>query len=510
MTGYKGYTVQSIQGKNVILSSVEGLTKGMTISFYKTDTFYSSIATITAIDTTNTTITLSSIPSNFDASCKLCIKDQPFLGTSSTPATSAHAEGYQTKAYNNYSHAEGYQSEAWGLYSHVEGNQTKAFGQDDHAEGCTTIANGVHAHAEGVTTKSLGYASHTEGVTTEANNSATHAEGISTKATKTASHAEGFATKANGYAQHVQGQYNIEDTKDKYAHIVGNGTSLTASNAHTLDWKGNSWYQGDIKRGGTSYDDETAKTVTAYAGVYENTKEYQAGDICLITEDNVNYSNLPYLSLKLNNTLKESLIVDRNYTTYATFTIDAEIASDLEFYDQFRALPKNSYFILRDNINNKSYDCQSTETTNTRYKINVENVPQKVLNTKNYISGAVLSDGQTKYGITQRYEGDYYFSIEGTATESLAITGILSPLSWLNPATTYILSPNYSTDHLYLQLNDINKTVKMPSGPFTLNSLGDGQTVDPTKCVLAIYISKGEEVSELLDFSYKLEQLLQT
>ena len=27
------------------------------------------------------------------------------------------------------------------------------------------------------------------------------------------------------------------------------------SNAHTLDWEGNAWYQGKVKIGGTSYDD---------------------------------------------------------------------------------------------------------------------------------------------------------------------------------------------------------------------------------------------------------------
>jgi hypothetical protein len=41
--------------------------------------------------------------------------------------------------------------------------------------------------------------------------------------------------------------------KNKYAHIVGNGTSRAErSNAHTLDWDGNAWYQGDVYVGSTS------------------------------------------------------------------------------------------------------------------------------------------------------------------------------------------------------------------------------------------------------------------
>ena len=66
------------------------------------------------------------------------------------------------------------------------------------------------------------------------------------------SHAEGFNTKASSFAQHVQGKYNIEDTEDKYSHIVGNGVSSSKrSNAHTLDWNGNAWYQGNVSIEGT-------------------------------------------------------------------------------------------------------------------------------------------------------------------------------------------------------------------------------------------------------------------
>ena len=52
----------------------------------------------------------------------------------------------------------------------------------------------------------------------------------------------------------------------KYAHIVGNGTSTSAcSNAHTLDWEGNAWYQGDVYVGstsGTNKDDGSKKLAT--------------------------------------------------------------------------------------------------------------------------------------------------------------------------------------------------------------------------------------------------------
>ena len=59
---------------------------------------------------------------------------------------------------------------------------------------------------------------------------------------------EGSNTTASGEASHVEGRYNIEDPDNKYAHIVGNGTSNTfRSNAYTLDWSGNAWYAGTVE-----------------------------------------------------------------------------------------------------------------------------------------------------------------------------------------------------------------------------------------------------------------------
>lgn len=61
------------------------------------------------------------------------------------------------------------------------------------------------------------------------------------------SHAEGLGTIATRDASHVEGQYNIEDTEEKYLHIVGNGTSeAERSNAYTLDENGNAWYAGSM------------------------------------------------------------------------------------------------------------------------------------------------------------------------------------------------------------------------------------------------------------------------
>ena len=59
---------------------------------------------------------------------------------------------------------------------------------------------------------------------------------------------EDWEKEINNAYEKNKGKYNIEDTSDKYAHIVGNGESDTArSNAHTLDWDGKAWFASDAR-----------------------------------------------------------------------------------------------------------------------------------------------------------------------------------------------------------------------------------------------------------------------
>ena len=190
---------------------------------------------------------------------------------------SSHAEGENTTASNNYSHAEGYQTTASGSASHAEGQSTKASAYYSHAEGQSTKASGSASHAEGENTTASGSASHAEGQSTTASRNYSHAEGYKTTASGYYSHAEGQRTTASGISshaegenttasgsdQHVQGKYNVEDSQNKYAHIVGNGTDYNNySNAHTLDWNGVPWFQGRPQFGGTAQDQDS-QTVMA-------------------------------------------------------------------------------------------------------------------------------------------------------------------------------------------------------------------------------------------------------
>jgi hypothetical protein len=143
------------------------------------------------------------------------------------------------KANGNFSHAEGGSTRANGSYSHAEGNSTTASGDYSHAEGLVTTASGNYSHAEGSSTTASGDNSHAEGGSAMANGSYSHAEGSGTVVNGNFSHAEGRDTIAASAYQHVQGKFNIEDSNNKYAFIIGNGTSDSArSNAFAVDWNG--------------------------------------------------------------------------------------------------------------------------------------------------------------------------------------------------------------------------------------------------------------------------------
>lgn len=130
------------------------------------------------------------------------------------------AIGYKNGAHAKGATTLGYHTEAYGEYGHAEGYYTKAQGTAGHAEGYeTTVTGGGGAHAEGYNTIAKGHGSH----------------------------AEGDNTIAGSALQHVQGKYNIEDSDDVYAHIIGGGTSDDdRKNIHTIDWEGNAEFVGQL------------------------------------------------------------------------------------------------------------------------------------------------------------------------------------------------------------------------------------------------------------------------
>lgn len=159
----------------------------------------------------------------------------------------------------------GYAVEASGICSHAEGNGTTASAVSSHAEGDFTIASGDNSHAEGKITKASG----------------------------TSSHAEGINTQASSDYQHVQGKYNIEDTANKYAHIVGNGSETTKSNAHTLDWEGNAWYLGKLSQDGTPTEDKDLITKKYLNDILNTILKFNDDGELVVTIDGISKIFIP-------------------------------------------------------------------------------------------------------------------------------------------------------------------------------------------------------------------------
>lgn len=132
--------------------------------------------------------------------------------------------------------------------SYAEGLSTEASGVGAHAEGNGSNASGGYSHAEGYGTKASGTQAHSEGHDSIASGSVAHAEGYETIADGDFSHAQNYGTKASSDNQTALGKYNVEDSVDDYAVIIGNGTADNArSNALTVSWYGDVTASGEIK-----------------------------------------------------------------------------------------------------------------------------------------------------------------------------------------------------------------------------------------------------------------------
>ena len=272
-------------------------------------------------------------------------EDNQTFTTNVSLSSEAIMEEYVTihsAASGNYSHAEGYSTSAPGENSHAEGRYASAYGRDSHAEGYSTLASGNCSHAEGLGTEASGENSHAEGWLTIASGADSHAEGNHTIA-------------SNG--QHAQGRFNIEDTSNTYAHIVGNGSSFARSNAHTLDWDGNAWFEGDIYVGstsGTNKDDGSKKLATEeyvdnsggvyYANMASESSlqqidlEYSRGKSIVLTQ--------PYSGAMIPQSAAISLPSD--YTSLEYIETDGNAYINTEYYPNEKTLIQMDFQFTRD------------------------------------------------------------------------------------------------------------------------------------------------------------------
>lgn len=157
----------------------------------------------------------------------------------------------------NFSYAEGFGSVAAGGAAHAEGKGCGTYEDFSHVEGSNNINIGYGAHVEGWNNVNYGYGSHVEGVNNLCTVNGGHVEGHYNTVNGSAAHAEGYRTIASSPYQHVGGKWNIEDTANKYAFIIGNGiTNERRSNAFTVSW------DGDIAAKSITVDTLNLKNVT--------------------------------------------------------------------------------------------------------------------------------------------------------------------------------------------------------------------------------------------------------
>lgn len=149
-----------------------------------------------------------------------------------------------------------------GDYSFAEGYNNTASYSCAHAEGNLTIASGECAHSEGHQTNAIGTYSHAEGLSTNANEKCAHSEGEGTTASGISSHAEGYYTTAL-LNQHAQGHFNNTSiatatssrtgTGTGTAFVIGNGTSVNASNAFRVNYNGQPYAKSSFTTTGCDY-----------------------------------------------------------------------------------------------------------------------------------------------------------------------------------------------------------------------------------------------------------------
>lgn len=188
--------------------------------------------------------------------------------------------GLSCEATSAFAIAAGYESKASGMGSVALGDKAKATGHAAFAANTATTASGEGAAAFNASVAHGAYS---------------YAEGsASVMSTADYSHAEGFFTQADSKYQHVQGKWNVSDTTNKYADIVGGGTSDTArKNIYTLDWEGNGVFAGSVSAtnlgsqvfyfycGDTTAAD-TSKVLT-YQRPLTSNRSIQVGDLIVVS-----------------------------------------------------------------------------------------------------------------------------------------------------------------------------------------------------------------------------------
>ena len=273
LSGCKGYYFDTIdfESKTIKLSTTRrgsslispsypdsvGWQKGDTLFIVNDDRYFLKIASVSG-----NTIEVESLP--FSS-----------IGYSATATVFVYSKPNDRTIINLTRPTDGIVTLGWGAFG--IGAQNVVAGSNAWALGYKNIVAGDFGAAFGQENE-VGYTGFAAGIANKAKGKAAFSSGDNTEANAFASSSAGYRTISDSNAQHVQGRYNIPDKKEKYAHIIGNGTSEeNRSNAYTLDWGGNAWFAGLMSAGdgvicGTQGGKYTTTTVYGFAAIQHAAK----------------------------------------------------------------------------------------------------------------------------------------------------------------------------------------------------------------------------------------------
>lgn len=419
-------------------------------------------------------------------------------------STWAIAMGNDVHARGSASISLGQQNISQGERSVTIGYSNRALGNYSYSHGRANLASATYASATGYKTKATGMYATTSGVSTTASGSSSIAEGNTTTASGDCSHAEGHGTIAQGQNQHVQGRYNIEDTANKYAHIVGNGTSSSAkSNAHTLDWNGNGWYAGKLSQDGTPTGDKDLTTKKYVDGKVAGIVNSAPETLDTLQELATALGNDPNFATTVATQIGKKVDkVDGMSLTHNDLTNELKANYDAAYaYSQ----AKHSYNDLTDKPTIPSIDGLATESY-VDSKTSMENVIYEGNGTgpdviSDYWTGCPVSSGNGCWVINKQITFDsskpnpYYLLCDNTLYSPENSTFDATNSAWIYPkvyntGTIFICNKYNGENKLVLPWDNANSPSKMKLYTKTelATAISDGDleaTSDEVKAMLA-------------------------
>lgn len=241
----------------------------------------------------------------------------------------------------------------------------------------------------------------------------------------------GDQTVSTAQGSVAAGRYNIKDTDENYALIVGNGVKGTEyidgqgwnhsySNAYTLDWQGNARYAGDVYVQGTGTDDlQNAKKLA--------TEEY----VSSLVENKADSTDIVQANWEENNSESNAYVMNRPFYDSRTNIIEW----DGETYDIAISIPEMNVTLYRVSDTPLTKDELGTVTYynfgNTKGYTNLnsdlfETTDKKIIHESQTFSFmSVLEDGATMHvragvdDVVFEKKGIYFQELKFSATEGI-------------------------------------------------------------------------------------------